>query len=497
MDTNTIFSENDKQIDIQLNKICKAGALLFVFNFIFFTLTKRSLFEFSIYDVLYFLSYFLISIPLIYYKVSPDKKHYKRVTIYTINTICLIAFFFTWTSVPYILILPTSIACLYYDFKLARNLLVFNTVAMIFITFLQPFIDTGNALDRSVHSAIMYSVYFTIQIIMVGMLLLSNCKNSSNLLVKAYNLNNNITSILDNTNALANEVAESITTLNCSVSQSNKALEEVNQFVVTVNTNSDNMLNAISSTDESINEIINNIDTTLEKTKDIHEHNKKITDITNRSRENLSNVISELGTIKDSTSNSKDKVLALEEKTKQILNAVTLINGLAEQTTLLSLNASIEAVRAGEAGKGFMVVAGEIKNLSSSSNKAADDIKTMLSDITDYVSLVVDAIDSTSNIVNTNINSISNSHSDFDEVFSMQNDMVDHVQDINSLMSILNAQGDTIKSNMNKLKSINKSTNLSINTMTSNLEELQGEFTEIAMQVDTIKNVSDNLVNNE
>ena len=88
-------------------------------------------------------------------------------------------------------------------------------------------------------------------------------------------------------------------------------------------------------------------------------------------------------------------------------------------------------------------------------------------------------------------------YSDFDEVFSMQSSMVDHVQDINSLMSILNTQGNTIKSNMNELKSINKSTNLSINTMTSNLEELQGEFTEIAMQVDTIKGVSDKLVHNE
>ena len=496
MDANNIFSKNDKQIDIQLNKICKVGALLFVLNFIFF-ITQKSLFDFSIYDIVYFLSYFLIAIPLVYYKISPDKKYYKRITIYTINAICLIAFFITWISVPYILILPTSIACLYYDFKLARNLLVFNTIAMIIITFCQPFIDTGNFLDNSLHSTMMYAVYFTIQLIMIGMLLLSNCKNSSNLLIKAYNLNNNITSILDNTNILANEVADSITTLNCSVSQSNKALEEVNTLVVTVNTNSDNMINAISSTDESINEIINNIDTTLEKTKDIHEHNKKITDITNRSRENLSNVISELGTIKDSTANSKDKVLSLEEKTKQILNAVTLINGIAEQTTLLSLNASIEAVRAGEAGKGFMVVAEEIKNLSSSSNKAADDIKNMLSDITDYVSLVVEAIDSTSDIVNTNINSISNSHSDFDEVFSMQSSMVDHVQDINSLMSILNTQGNTIKSNMNELKSINKSTNLSINTMTSNLEELQGEFTEIAMQVDTIKGVSDKLVHNE
>ena len=111
----------------------------------------------------------------------------------------------------------------------------------------------------------------------------------------------------------------------------------------------------------------------------------------------------------------------------------------------------------------------------------------MLSDITDYVSLVVEAIDSTSDIVNTNINSISNSHSDFDEVFSMQSSMVDHVQDINSLMSILNTQGNTIKSNMNELKSINKSTNLSINTMTSNLEELQGEFTEIHFGTDVFQ----------
>ena len=73
MDANNIFSKNDKQIDIQLNKICKVGALLFVLNFIFF-ITQKSLFDFSIYDIVYFLSYFLIAIPLVYYKISPDKK---------------------------------------------------------------------------------------------------------------------------------------------------------------------------------------------------------------------------------------------------------------------------------------------------------------------------------------------------------------------------------------------------------------------------------------
>ena len=123
MDTNNIFSENDKQIDIQLNKICKVGAILFILNFIFF-ITQKSLFDFSIYDIVYFLSYFLIAIPLVYYKISPDKKYYKRITIYTINAICLIAFFITWISVPYILILPTSIAWLLKRLKIYHHLLI-------------------------------------------------------------------------------------------------------------------------------------------------------------------------------------------------------------------------------------------------------------------------------------------------------------------------------------------------------------------------------------
>lgn len=495
MNTNNFLTQNNKKIDNQMYKICKVTIIWFVLDFIFF-LTQKSLFKFSAYDITFFLSFFLILIPIFYYKFSQEKKAFKKVTIYSINAICLVAYFITQTSVPFALLISMGIACLYYDYRLARKLLVFNTIAMIILNFCQPFIDAGNLLDNSVKSAVMISGYYTIQLIMVGILFISNCKNSSNLLMKAHKLNNDISSILNNSNNLAKQLSESVNTLNYSVSESNLALEEYNEFITTVNSNLNNMINSISSTDNSINEIITHINTTLEKTTDIYNHNEKITDITNKSKDNLSNVMSELSTIKESTNDSKTKVMSLEEKIKEIFNAVAIINGLAEQTTLLSLNASIEAVRAGESGKGFMVVASEIKNLSLSSNKAANDIKNMLSDITDYTTRVVDAIDSTSAIVDTNINSISDSYSDFDKVFTMQSSMVNHIQDINSLMSVLHNQGDKIKSNMEHLKSINKSTNLSIDTMTSNLEELQGEFNEISTQVSSIQNVSHNLVKN-
>lgn len=76
-----------------------------------------------------------------------------------------------------------------------------------------------------------------------------------------------------------------------------------------------------------------------------------------------------------------DKVEVLSKQSERIQEIVTIIQGIAKQTDLLALNASIESARAGEAGRGFSVVADEVRGLAEKTNASAHDISAILSKI--------------------------------------------------------------------------------------------------------------------
>src|SRR5258708_15412398 len=90
-----------------------------------------------------------------------------------------------------------------------------------------------------------------------------------------------------------------------------------------------------------------------------------------------------MSNIRSTVESASDKIHDLGESVKRIGNIVEVIRQISEQTSLLALNASIEAAHAGEQGRGFAVVADEVSQLARRVGQSAKDIEALIATITD------------------------------------------------------------------------------------------------------------------
>ncbi|MGF1719041.1 methyl-accepting chemotaxis protein [Vibrio kyushuensis] len=110
-------------------------------------------------------------------------------------------------------------------------------------------------------------------------------------------------------------------------------------------------------------------------------------------REVVSSTVDNIGSLSNILGESQTSISSLNEHVEKIGGAVHIIQGIAEQTNLLALNAAIEAARAGEQGRGFAVVADEVRALASRTHQSTEEITKVVDAIQKQMSTVVVNID--------------------------------------------------------------------------------------------------------
>src|SRR4051812_8732809 len=142
----------------------------------------------------------------------------------------------------------------------------------------------------------------------------------------------------------------------------------------------------------SADEVASSVDTVATGSRQMEAAIREIS----RNASDASRVAGQAVTVAETTTKTVGK---LGDSSQEIATVIKLINGIAEQTNLLALNATIEAARAGEAGKGFAVVASEVKELAQETARATEDISRRVEAIQADTAGAVEAISQISTVI--------------------------------------------------------------------------------------------------
>ena len=289
------------------------------------------------------------------------------------------------------------------------------------------------------------------------------------------------------------ELDEDMGQVDSGVSNVNTASEGVVHAIDDLSKGSMDMAESVQNTQTNMIQIGDDIDGIREMT---NEATTYVNEVENESR-TAQKALDELIRANTNTINVSKSVVdginTSSEAVKKIAEAASVIESIASQTNLLSLNASIEAARAGEAGRGFAVVAGEISNLASQSDLSSKEIKSIVEEIISTSNKNVEYAGQISEAVNNEGAVLTQVNDSFSVVNEKVSGTVQAINTIAERAQQLDSAKNMVIDDVSSLSSISEQNAASCQETNASMVEIGSTISNIKEESDKTLGVTDSL----
>lgn len=303
----------------------------------------------------------------------------------------------------------------------------------------------------------------------------------------------NLREIIGNVSNASTRVASSSEELFASAQQMTSATEEISTTINELAMGASQQAEDASNNSVVVNQMVSSIERIAQNADNVSEAglnaSKEVENGISQSKIAVKNI--EL--IKSIVDDSANGVKKLGEQSIKIGEIVEVIKGISDQTNLLALNAAIEAARAGDQGKGFAVVAEEVRKLAEESSGSAMEIETIISNIQEETSSVVDIMDRAIKEVSSGVSAVNSTEISFGSIFEEVGKVSEQVNSLTSEIQEILEGNRLLGESIESMASISQETAASTEEISASSEEQTASMEEISQSSQELASLAESL----
>ena len=271
-------------------------------------------------------------------------------------------------------------------------------------------------------------------------------------------------------------------------------IEQVTQAIDSVARGAVKQAESTQEANTEVEHLKNSLDETKEYVSGMNGMTEKANEVSTEGIESVKDLIEKSGKTAEKSKVSLEVMNEMVESIDKIFYISDTIADITSQTNLLSLNASIEAARAGEMGKGFAVVADEIRKLADESKESTDEIKKIITEITEKSKLVESTMQENEVLQTEQQEAINRTEEIFGEIMKQIEMLGSGMERINALNDTMSANKDLVVDKMGTIASVSEQSAAATEEVNASTEQVNVTMEEISEHTETLQAIAKDLM---